>query len=190
MRSSSLLATVLLFLLTSFTLADGQDGTAAKTYLADLGDFKVTVNLPEDYSVAQIQGIVAILCPWNEYFTPNVMGFPIHGQAPPTTQEEADAEVDYFVQSNSGVKLINRKVWMEPDGLRATFQNYFDTSGRKRVSNVVIFSRDKKMFVLTLMGDETSLEDQIAFQGWFLEALKSSTPANTPLGNVDGDPKL
>lgn len=174
-----------MLLLTSFAPAQSQDGKSAKTYVANMGDFKVTVNLPEDYSVAQIQGIVAIMCPWNEYFTPNVMGFPIHGQAPPTSQQDADAEVDYFLQSNSGVKLINRKVWMEPDGLRATFQNYFDTSGRKRVSNVILFSREKKMFVLTLMGDESSLEDQIAFQGWFLEALKSSTPANTPLPSVD-----
>ena len=137
---------------------------------------KIELHLPEGYLVRREAkvGEDLILCPWNEFFiidsirTPAKAGSPIQDESAMMT--ELDALQKGHESQGSEVKA--RKVSMTAKGPVASFEVWTKSNKRTDVGSLLVYPVGTDLWILSLMGADSSLEDQKIIQNLLLEELR------------------
>lgn len=148
----------------------------SRTYQINYDDSrKIDLTLPEGYLIRRESrvGEDVVLCPWNEYFIISASRMPVSSGQPVRSEEAMTVELGEFEKAHAteGGELKASKVTMTPKGPTATFEVWTPVEKKLNVASVLVYPVGPELWIFSLVGTESSLEDQKVIQNLLIEEL-------------------
>ncbi len=136
---------------------------------------KLDLTLPEGYLIRRESrvGEDLVLCPWNEFFIISSSRMPASSGQPVNDETAMSVELDEFKKAHTadGGELKASKVWMTAKGPMATFEVWTTAEKKTNVGSLLAYPVGSELWLFSLVGSESSLEDQKIIQNLLIEEL-------------------
>ena len=148
----------------------------SRTYQINFDDTrKVDLTLPEGYLIRRESrvGEDLVLCPWNEFFIISASRMPASSGQPVRDEAAMTVELDEFekAQVAEGGEVKAKTIQMTPKGPMATLEIWTKVEKKTTVGSMLVYPVDSELWIFSLVGTDSSLEDQKVIQNLLVEEL-------------------